>query len=139
VPETRPTPEESDERFERHPDSLLRPSEPDEIRPGAIAFENGNHTTTVRTIKNAGTVQTASLSDSAIAPERFDYPLTLPPGGTIEKLGKGLLFHSGLGDGRSGTLGKRWLGGSTPGDGVGSLDSALQREARRRWRAERSA
>ncbi|XAS66746.1 hypothetical protein V3C33_14855 [Micrococcaceae bacterium Sec5.7] len=64
-------------------------SAPETLRPGAVAYENGNQTSTVRTIKNDGTVQTASIIESAASPERFDYPLTLPAGQLLRSLKAG--------------------------------------------------
>ena len=55
--------------------------------------------------KNDGTVQTASMIDSATAPERFDYPLTLPEGARLEELEGGVLIRSADGE---------LIGGFTP-------------------------
>lgn len=80
-------------------------SEPEALRDGVIAYENGNDTSTVRTVKKDGTVQTATIIDSNSAPERFDYPLTLPAGAVIEELQGGLLVRSAEGE---------LIGGFTP-------------------------
>lgn len=80
-------------------------SAPEVLREGVIAYENGNETSTVRTVKDDGTVQTATIIDSGSAPERFDYPLSLPAGAVLEELQGGVLVRSAEGE---------LLGGFTP-------------------------
>ena len=80
-------------------------SDAEVLGDGVIAYENGNDTSTVRSVKNDGTVQTATVIDSDAAPERFDYPLTLPAGAFIEEVQGGFLVRSAEGD---------LIGGFTP-------------------------
>lgn len=80
-------------------------SDPEVLREGVIAYENGNDTSTVRTVKDDGTVQTATIIDSKSAPDRFEYPLSLPSGAVLEELQGGILVRSAEGD---------LLGGFTP-------------------------
>lgn len=73
-------------------------SEPFEISDGLIGYRNGNESTTVRAIKEDGSAQTATVLDSSSAPERFDYPLTVPDGAVLEVSGEVVLVISSTGD-----------------------------------------
>ena len=73
-------------------------SEPFEISDGLVGYHNGNGSTTVRAIKEDGSAQTATVLDSSSAPERFDYPISLPDGAVLEASGDVILVISSAGE-----------------------------------------
>lgn len=73
---------------------------------GVVAFENLDGSTVVPVAKTDGSVQIITIIDHAEAPTRYEYPLTLPAGSTIEVDAAG--FVSILGSAGE------WLGGVLP-------------------------
>lgn len=46
--------------------------------PGTVTYDNGNSTSSVVLVHETGSVQVATVIDSAAAPTRYDYPIDLP-------------------------------------------------------------
>lgn len=51
--------------------------------PGTATYENGNSTSSVVLVHETGSVQVATVIDSAAAPSRYDYPIDLPEGSSL--------------------------------------------------------
>lgn len=66
------------------------------VADGIVVFDNGNDSLTVPTIKRDGSVQIATIIESAAAPVRYEYQLVLPVGGTasIDNEGRVTLLDS---------------------------------------------
>ncbi|TFC94512.1 MULTISPECIES: hypothetical protein [Cryobacterium] len=56
---------------------------------GIVSYDNLNGSTTVPVVKADGTIQINTVIENADAPTRYDYPLSLPGGGTIVDDGAG--------------------------------------------------
>ncbi|WP_285113646.1 hypothetical protein [Leifsonia sp. fls2-241-R2A-40a] len=53
--------------------------------PGVVAFDNKNGSTTVPVIHSDGTVQINTVIDNADAPKRYDYPIAIPEGASLQQ------------------------------------------------------
>lgn len=51
--------------------------------PGTVTYDNGNSTSSVVLVHDTGSVQVATVIDSAAAPSRFDYRIDLPEASTL--------------------------------------------------------
>ena len=51
---------------------------------GIVSYDNGNGSTTVPLAHDDGSVQIATVIDSAAAPTEYAYPITLPPGASLQ-------------------------------------------------------
>lgn len=58
-------------------------SEATAVMDGAVAYENGNGSTTVPVVKNDGSLQIATIIARADAPTRYAYDLSLPSGSML--------------------------------------------------------
>ncbi|TFC01465.1 hypothetical protein E3O42_10115 [Cryobacterium adonitolivorans] len=56
---------------------------------GIVSYDNQNGSVTVPVVKADGSVQINTIISNSAAPTRFDYPLSLPEGATIEEDGSG--------------------------------------------------
>lgn len=54
---------------------------------GIVSYDNGDGSTTVPVVKDDGSVQINTVIESAIAPTRYEYPLDIPDGATVEEIG----------------------------------------------------
>jgi hypothetical protein len=61
----------------------------------AVGYDNGNSTSTLVVAKVDGSVQITTVLDSATAPERFDYTIGLPVGGSLQAASTGEVFVIG--------------------------------------------
>jgi hypothetical protein len=61
-------------------------------RPGVVAYDNRNGSTTVPVVLSDGSVQINTVIEHADAPTRYTYEIDLPDGAAIEQAGKGLIF-----------------------------------------------
>lgn len=52
--------------------------------PGTVPFDNKNNSHTVPVVKSDASVQIATILKNALAPSRYEYPLTIPEGGSVE-------------------------------------------------------
>lgn len=65
------------------------------VTEGVVAYSNNNSTTTAPVVKNDGSIQIATVIESASAPLAYVYELNLPAGAEIISSGSALLFVNG--------------------------------------------
>lgn len=59
---------------------------------GVVSYDNNNGSTTVPVVLNDGSVQINTVIDNPTAPTRYEYPLSLPDGASIQDANGALLF-----------------------------------------------
>lgn len=62
------------------------------VDSSAVAFDNGNGSTTLPVVHEDGSVQIFTIIDSADAPTRYDYDVSTPDGGTLTELENGAIL-----------------------------------------------
>lgn len=65
------------------------------LAEGIVGYDNRNNSTTVPLVKSDGSVQITTVIDSADAPTRYDYELSLPSGvqASLDEVGQVTLTH----------------------------------------------
>ncbi|MGO2643131.1 hypothetical protein [Brevibacterium aurantiacum] len=67
--------------------------------PGTVTYDNGNSTSSVVLVHDTGSVQVATVIDSAAAPSRYDYPIDLPEGsGLVLRDGGAVVIDDATGE-----------------------------------------
>ena len=54
------------------------------VLDGAVAYDNGNGSTTVPLVKDDGSLQITTVLDNTEAPTKFEYPLSFTEGGSLQ-------------------------------------------------------
>ncbi len=78
-----------------------------QLKPGVVAYDNGNGSTTVPVVKNDGTVQISTVIEDQTAPSRYAYDFALPENATIVEVEGGLFFQTSDG-GVAGGVAPAW-------------------------------
>ncbi|MDN4598799.1 hypothetical protein [Leifsonia virtsii] len=71
--------------------------------PGVVVYDNKNGSSTVPVVRADGTVQISTVIENAKAPKRYDYPVTVPEGQSLQLAPDGSAFVGRV-DGQSSTV-----------------------------------
>lgn len=67
-------------------------------QPGVVSYDNENGSTSVPVVLDGGGIRINTVIATSDAPQRYAYPLDLPPGARIARDGDGLLLFDANGD-----------------------------------------